>query len=332
MIRYLRRTIEKFWYHGRPLVIFWPLTWIFRALIAIRKQCYEWRLLPSHPLPVPVVVVGNITVGGNGKTPLVIKLVESLQKKGYRPGIVLRGYGGQCRQPTLVSAPMDAQCYGDEAVLLATRTNVPVVVAKRRFDGAQKLLQERAVDVIVTDDGLQHYALRRDIEIIVIDESRQFGNGFLLPLGPLREPPQRLKEADFVILHGPSKEAHMQLTLQLPWQLSTGKKASFADFEGRRVHAVAGIGTPCRFFNHLREKKLDIQPHAFADHHAFKPTDFPWPLDEPILMTEKDAVKCAPFAQENMWVVPVNAEVNQAFLDKFILKVIEVSNSGQKTA
>lgn len=297
--------------------LLWPLSVAFRVAVAVRRLLYKLRLLKSEHPGIPVIVVGNLTVGGSGKTPLVIWIAEHLKKKGWTPGIVSRGYGARIANPRAATIADDAAEVGDEPIVLSRRSGCPVWV------GAERTLVSRAlraahpdVDVLILDDGLQHYALRRDIEIAVVD-SRGFGNGFLLPAGPLREPRSRLRSVDAVVSHAASIPGYsMKLkgdTFHRMTDAADRRPASA--FAGQRVHAVAGIGEPNRFFLHLGKLGLKVMPHPFPDHHAFKAEDLEFRDDSAVLMTEKDAVKLRRAARPNWWVLPVTAEVDAAFGD-----------------
>ncbi len=271
----------------------------------------------AEALPVPVIVVGNIAVGGTGKTPFVIWLVERLREWGWRPGVISRGYGGSAPQyPFAVCADSDPSHCGDEPLLIARRCECPVVVAPDRVAAARALLAQSAVDVIVADDGLQHYRLGRDLEICLVDGARGLGNAALLPAGPLREPPQRLREVDLVVANGPGwddaalRPLRMQLHSEQAHNLLSGAAQPLAAFRGRRVHAVAGIGRPARFFEMLRAAGIDAIEHPFADHHAYVPAELAFGDALPVLMTEKDAVKCGAFAAPAWWAVPVCAQLD----------------------
>src|SRR5690348_13862314 len=266
---------------------------------------------------VPVIVVGNIVAGGAGKTPLVIALVEGLLARGWKPGVVSRGYGGNATVPQLLGAQPDPSAAGDEPALIAIRTGVPVAIGADR-PAAANLLMREGVDVVVADDGPQHSALARDIEICVIDGVRRLGNGRLLPAGPLREPASRLHEVDFVVCNGgdaPIGEIPMRLVLADAVRIDDPAISKpFAGFAGT-VHAVAGIGNPSRFFESLHAAGLDTIDHAFPDHHRHVPGDLDFGDERPVLMTEKDAVKCRAFAKPNWWRVPVAAQLPESFLD-----------------
>jgi tetraacyldisaccharide 4'-kinase len=306
------------WYSRSPLLLLLlPVSWLFLLLVTLRHLAYRTGVLPSHRLPVPVIVVGNITVGGTGKTPLVIWLVEHLHTLGYRPGLVSRGYGGRSRNwPQQVRPDSDPAMVGDEAVLLARHCHCPIAVGPDRVAAARALLEHHKVDILISDDGLQHYALQRDLEIAVIDGVRRFGTGYCLPAGPLREPAGRLKSVDLVVANGIGgrREYGMRLKPGPAWLLEDPQqRRELRDFAGSRVHAVAGIGHPERFFTSLAGLGMQIIPHAFPDHHTYRREDFAFATDEhPILMTEKDAVKCRGFGLW-AWVVPVSAELDERF-------------------
>ncbi|MEY3746950.1 MAG: hypothetical protein RL194_409 [Pseudomonadota bacterium] len=303
-----------------------PLSWVFRLLSGGRRLFYFLGLARSLRLPVPVIVVGNISVGGTGKTPLVIWLVDQLKQAGFSPGIISRGYGGSNRAPVAVEADSTAQSAGDEPLLLARRTGCPVWIGADRTAAAQALMQAAPqCDLIISDDGLQHYRLQRDIELAVIDADRGFGNGRLLPAGPLREPVSRLSKVDAVIYNGKQSDGigfGMRLQANLFRNLRSPQKTIGAEtLRGRRLFAVAGIGNPQRFFKQLREMGLIIEAHAFADHYAFGPSDFAFAGDNVLLMTEKDAVKCSAFAGPDWWYLPVDAVVDHALADYIIQKL-----------
>ena len=315
--------IEALWYR----VSFWhvfllPLSWVFSILVALRRSLYRMGLLKSFRVPVPVVVVGNITVGGTGKTPLVLWLARFLSENGYRPGIVSRGYGGSTETPREVTNDAQASQVGDEPVLLAARGGCPVWVGRDRVVAVQALLAKYPrVNVIIADDGLQHYRLRRDVEIAVLDGERSVGNGFLLPAGPLRESVARLREVDAVVLNGggtaqpDAGRTTYPMTLEgsvLYHLADPAQTATAESFHGGKVHAIAGIGNPARFFRHLEALGVSIVPHAFPDHHAYKTADLDFHDGAPIVMTEKDAVKCRELAVDRCWVLAVDARVPAA--------------------
>ena len=298
--------------------LLFPLSIVYAALVFLRRLAYRYGLLKSYRLPVPVIVVGNMTVGGTGKTPLVIWLVEFLRQQGYRPGVISRGYGGRARAPQSVTSNSDPFLVGDEPVLMAQRAQCPVWVGANRVRVARALLSARPdCNVLISDDGLQHYRLRRDFEIVVVDGHQRFGNGLMLPAGPLREPGSRLERADAVVING-GKAAPGEYAMQLLGDtfqrvINRQQFATVKEFSGKTLHAVAGIGQPARFFRHLRQMGLDISEHPFPDHHSFQPHELQFENSDAILMTEKDAVKCTGFASELYWVLSVQAQLDFDF-------------------
>ncbi len=323
MKKTLARWMENIWYKD-PIIGTWlmPLGFLFSDIARFRKFLYQVGFLKKHRLPVPVIIVGNITVGGTGKTPLVIWLAIWLKDAGYRPGIISRGYGGQSGSwPQSVDAGSDARQVGDEAVLIAKQTQCPVVVAPLRVAAGQQLLRQSDCDVILSDDGLQHYALGRDIEIAVIDGERRFGNGYCLPAGPLREPINRLQSVDFIVVNGEKAEANefaMQLVGDTAVNMATGEQKPLAEFAATPCHALAGIGNPERFFKLLAAAGLACFPHSFPDHYQFQQTDIVFADANPVLMTEKDAVKCTAFASQRHWYVPVTAVLEAGFTEQLL--------------
>ena len=313
--------LETIWYKDPFLGVFLnPLGFMFSDLVRFRTFLYRRGILKTHRLTVPVIVVGNITVGGTGKTPLVIWLAKWLKDNGANPGIISRGYGGQTKDwPQTVDKDSDAIMVGDEALLLARQTGCPVVVGPKRVDAARQLLQEFTCNVILSDDGLQHYALHRDLEIVVIDGERRFGNGYCLPAGPLREPVSRLQHVDLMVVNGEKYEDNehvMHLVGDTAVNLLTSERKSLAEFKDKNCHALAGIGNPQRFFTLLVNAGLQCKTVSFPDHYAFAADDIMFADDWPVLMTEKDAVKCAAFADQRHWFVPVFAQLQPEFVDK----------------
>lgn len=321
----IESSLNRCWYgHGvgclaaRWLLI--PVSLLFRLLVAMRAMAYRWGWLHAVRLPVPVVVVGNLTVGGAGKTPLTLALVAWLRQAGYKPGIISRGYGGSGRQAMPVLPDSDPHLVGDEPVLLARRAACPVWIGRARAEAGRRLLLfHPEVDVLVADDGLQHYALARDLEIVVVDGQRGFGNGWMLPAGPLREPVRRLKRVDAVVLNGDGLVNLETFRPSFRMGLRGERFRNLLDPEQTvgasalaqaPLHAIAGIGNPQRFFDALVEKGLFVRPHAFADHHVFRPEDLP---AGQLVMTEKDAVKIAPLVRalgrRDCWVLAVDAEL-----------------------
>ena len=308
-------TLASAWYGGGRAP-WWtrPLAALYGGVIRLRRTLYRSGWLRSERLPVPVVVIGNLTAGGTGKTPLAIAVAASLREHGYRPGVVSRGHGGAQREPLLLGDAPDPQQVGDEPCLIRA-SGVPVAVGRDR-PAAARLLLDAGCDVVVADDGLQHYALARDVEICVIDGARRFGNGHLLPAGPLREPLDRLRSVDLRVCNGGNAEAGeylMQLRGDEAVALQGGERRALVSFAAQPVHAVAAIGNPKRFFDSLRACGIEVIEHAFADHHAFSAAELDFADDRPLLMTDKDAVKCQSFAQPNWWRVPVRAELPPAF-------------------
>jgi len=300
--------------------LLWPASLLFGAVVFFRRAFFRLGIFRSHDAGIPVIVVGNLGAGGSGKTPLVLRVVEVLKEHGWKPGIVSRGYGGTATAPTAATIASNPAEVGDEPMLLARRSGCPVWVAPERIAACRALRAENpACDVIVSDDGLQHYALRRTVEICVLDE-RALGNGFLLPAGPLREPRARHASVDAVVVHGPSAVKGHRMTLegeQLVRLTDAREVRAAKSFAGQRMHAVAGIGEPNRFFLQLAKFGIRPVPHPFPDHHAFRAEDFAFGDADPVVMTEKDAVKCKRIARENaqaqFWMFPVSAALDPAF-------------------
>jgi len=318
--------IETYWYRKSPLhLILWPASWLFCALTALRRWLYRSHILPSYRLAVPVIVIGNISVGGTGKTPLTLALAGQLVAHGWHPLIVSRGFGGTAQQQQVTPAST-AQQVGDEPLLMARRKLCPVWVGRDRVATARAALKVHPeCDVVLCDDGLQHYRLQRDVEIVVVDGVRRFGNGHLLPAGPLREAESRLKTVDAVVVNG-GKTAQGQYAMKLSGTTFHNlrhpeKTASAADLQGLRLHAVAGIGHPQRFFDHLATLGLAVTPHAFPDHHPYCAADLAFNDCDALLLTEKDAVKCAAFADESAWVLRVDAEIDSALISHLLRKI-----------
>ncbi|HEU4619146.1 MAG TPA: tetraacyldisaccharide 4'-kinase [Gammaproteobacteria bacterium] len=357
------RFLESVWYGERRRrgaeAVLGPFEAAFRLAARARAALYARGILRRIALPVPVVVVGNLSVGGTGKTPLLIWLAERLRERGYSPGIVSRGYGGKSAVwPRLVEAGADPLEVGDEPVLVAERTGCPVAVGPDRVAAAELLLPPRnsgggaearaaasppqaAIDVLLSDDGLQHYRLDRAVEIAVVDGRRGLGNGRCLPAGPLREPPARLDRVDAVVVNGGTwggpdalrAEIAPLFVYRLGTEGSDAERRALADFAGRRVHAVAGIGHPERFFEMLERHGIDVVRHALPDHAEILPRD----LDHaggPVLVTEKDAVKCREFAGDDVWCVVVDLRfppaASSALLDRVLARLPPPSASGAR--
>jgi tetraacyldisaccharide 4'-kinase len=329
------RDLRPVWYGDEPpSLLLRALAWVYAVLSAGRRSLYASNLLPRVRLPVPVIVVGNIGVGGAGKTPLTLALIDGLKARGFAAGVISRGYGGSAREPVFVDAQSDPAIVGDEPALIARTVGVPVAVGRDRVAAAQLLLAAAKVDVLIADDGLQHYALCRDVEICVIDGERRFGNGRLLPAGPLREPVSRLTGIDFRVSNGGEPQAG-EVAMALQGDLAVAlddpqRRHPLRDFAGGRVHAVAGIGNPARFFGQLRAAGLEVIEHAFDDHFAFTATDLDFGDNLPVLMTEKDAVKCVAFARTHHWRVPVRAQLPAQFFDAIAqrLRQLKLARAG----
>jgi len=317
----MREWLEGRWYSSRrPPWLLLPLAAVYGRIAAGRRAKLS---AAAQPLPIPVIVVGNISVGGTGKTPTVIWLVEQLQAAGWRPGVISRGYGGRAAHyPLVVEAETAPTECGDEPKLIQRRCGVPVAVAPARLDAARLLMERYNVDVLVSDDGMQHYALSRQMEICVVDGRRGLGNAALLPAGPLRELPERLRQVQLIIVNGggwrppfpvSAPVADMALIMDTAVQLSDKQQKPLADFVDQPLIAMAGIGHPERFFSGLREAGLSLQRTiAMPDHHAYGAADLDFPPGVTVLVTEKDAVKLAAMPQErivNIWFVPVCAKL-----------------------
>ena len=345
--------LENYWSRITPLhLILFPVSLLFRLLTALRRALYRGGILPSHKLPVPVIVVGNISVGGTGKTPLTLALAQQLVERGRHPLIVSRGYGGAAQQLQQVNASSDARQVGDEPLLMARRNLCPVWIGQDRAAAAQAALQiHPQCDVVLCDDGLQHYRLRRDVEVAVVDGVSGFGNGLMLPAGPLREPVSRLRSVDAVVVNGGEtstpdlfrreKKGAINLAptigqyaMRLSGEifhnlLDPAKTASAGHFHATNNHAIAGIGHPQRYFRHLQALGIPFTPHPFPDHHPYLETDLAFTGCDAILLTEKDAVKCAAFADTRYWVLRVDAEIDPILIDHILRKI---TPHGRKTA
>lgn len=329
----IRGWIERRWYAAEaPPAALMPLAALYGA---IADHLAARRKAAAVHLPVPVIVIGNIAVGGTGKTPLTLWFIETLRALGWRPGVISRGYGGRAPcYPLRVTASTDPKHAGDEPALLAQCSGAPVAVAPDRVAAARMLIDRGEVDILIADDGLQHYRLARDLEVCVIDGARGLGNGARLPAGPLRESAARLASVDLVVVNGapsvplpPAAGAGVTMELQLGDARTLAGRATrpLAAFAGQRVHAVAGIGNPQRFFDALARAGLVVVPHPLPDHHGYSEIELAFGDELPVLMTEKDAVKCAGFALPNLWAVPARAclgaddaaRVRQLLLTKF---------------
>jgi tetraacyldisaccharide 4'-kinase len=356
--------LQAVWYRRSPLWLFLlliPLSALFALVVWLRRGAYGRGFFSSVRVSVPVIVIGNITVGGTGKTPFVIWLTQWLQAKGWRVGIVIRGYGGQStRWPREVQVDTPYTQVGDEAVLLAQRTGAIVVAGPDRAAAARRAV-DLGADFVLSDDGLQHYRLARDVEIAVVDAARLLGNGWLLPAGPLREPRSRLTTVDLIVRTQRARAAdvHDQRTnspsleptsaplgsgdragppnltaiarIAEAVSLTGDRRRALESFRGGRVHAIAGIGNPEAFFDSLRALGLHVDGRALPDHAAATRADITFPDDEPVLMTQKDAVKCRHLADERHWAVPLDVELSEAdaaVVERLIRQLLQLPRTG----
>lgn len=305
-----------------------PLAAVFCALSYLRRLMYRRKVFQTFHPGVPVIVVGNITVGGSGKTPLTVWLARHLQARGWHPAVIARGYGREGRGTLRVDAESDPRLAGDEPILIAATAGCPVVVDVKRARAAHIAVAECGADIVLTDDGLQHYALGRDIEIAVTDGARGLGNGWCLPAGPLREPTQRLEHVDFRLVQASRAPVSAFYFYLQPSAFvavdGRGDELPLTAFRGQRVHAVAGIGHPPRFFATLQDLGIECHPHAFADHHAFKASDLAFGGDTPIVMTAKDAVKCRAFARPRWWYLRTDVVVDPNFIAAFDARLAQL--------
>jgi tetraacyldisaccharide 4'-kinase len=322
--------LNQIWYGGKPA------SWWLRALVPFYKmgnrldRWWKLRQRPQDLESVFIIVVGNITVGGSGKTPLVIRLCRLLRQAGFKPGVISRGYGRRERGLRLVSPASDPGVVGDEPLLISQRAGVPVIVSRDRCEAARKLLKQQ-INVIISDDGLQHYRLPRTLELCVIDGNRGFGNGLMIPAGTLREAVERLATFDHIIVNGetdvvPGELPTTPMTLVAGWlrSMDSGQNWRLAQFAGCKANAVAGIGNPGRFFDLLRHARITIIEHVFPDHHVFGAADFDkMDASLPILMTEKDAVKCKSLGLKNAWFLSVDAVLPSRWEQDLVRRVAE---------
>ena len=320
--RHHQQWINRVWY-GRSLIspALLPLSGLYWALMSIRKAFFHSVLVRPRKFEFPVIVVGNITVGGTGKTPMVIYLCEALKQLGYRPGVASRGYGGEQRCSTLVDASHRAHQVGDEPLLIHQRSGMPVVVGSNRIKVIEHLICKQQCNIVICDDGLQDYRFVHDIEITMVDSDRCFGNRRLLPAGPLRESIKKVFNSDFCVVAGhPVQDISadtMQYSVNNVYHLNQAEHSlNLTALRGKPVHAVAGIANPQRFFDLLTAHGLQVIPHPLDDHTQLSPQNLQFPDDNPVLITEKDAVKCTQFKLENVWVLPVTAQLPATFLTR----------------
>ncbi len=316
------KSLERYWYQSNYIVwLLLPLSGLYCFVTAFRKKLYQLNVKKSFASASPVIVVGNIVAGGSGKTPLLIALCEYLISKGFKPGVVSRGYGGSYSGLKQIEQGDSADLVGDEPLMIYQKTKVPVVVCADRANAVSYLIGNNDCNVVLSDDGLQHYRMQRDIEIAVIDSERRFGNGFCLPAGPLREPVSRLKTVDLVVYNGTCNTRVDALTYSLQQidvqALDGSSSRSLSSFmEGKNTHAVAGIGNPQRFYDQLNQNGIKTVNHNFPDHHAYQQGDFDGWQNDCILMTENDAVKCRHLLLPNAWVINVQAEMSSKLVSK----------------
>ncbi|MEH6456066.1 MAG: tetraacyldisaccharide 4'-kinase [Cocleimonas sp.] len=324
----LQQWLESVWYEdGNGRFLLMPFSYLYSAINNYQRKTQTQKQVK---LLCPVIVVGNITVGGTGKTPLTIHIVKLFQKAGYKPAIITRGYGGKAKSwPQFVNADSDASLVGDEAVLMAQRTGVPVYAGANRLESVSQLLDAHDCDVIVSDDGMQHYKLPRDIQIAVIDGKRQLGNGYCLPAGPMREKKERLDSCDLIVVNGKTTLANnankknyfeMALSGKTLINLSTNEEKQLSDFSEHEIQALTGIGNPQRFYSTLEASGLNISENSFPDHYAFQERDLSFSDDSIVIMTEKDAVKCKSLIgnDKHYWYLPVTANLPHDFDDQLL--------------
>ena len=334
------KAVQALWHKkGYVLYPLIPLSWLFILVASLRRRLYQRGVLTQTRFKIPVIIMGNLSLGGSGKTPLVIYIAQMLQTRGLRVGIISRGYKGSHQQPTLVNVHSDPACVGDEPYMIYQHLQCPVVVGKDRVAALQYLLENNTVDVVLSDDGLQHYALARAIEIVVmpfVGAGLSAGplmpiNTYCLPAGPLREPLSRLKTVDLIVYNaaqiaerGIDKPVYCMQTMPdwLYSAMDVGKKQPLETFKGMQVHAVAGLGNPTRFFSMLQAAGLDIIPHIYPDHHAYKAGDILFGDALPVILTEKDFVKCTHFVQNQHWVLPIHVCMSEGF-DKALWDLIQ---------
>jgi tetraacyldisaccharide 4'-kinase len=318
------KRLDAYWQDRNPLaLVLTPVSWLFCGLVGLRRWLYRLGVLRAQHIARPVVVVGNLTVGGTGKTPLIIALVQALRTRGLHPGVVSRGYGGRARDwPQSVTGRSDPSRVGEEPVLIAARTGCPLQVGPDRPTAARALLAaDPGVDVVLSDDGLQHYALARDVEILVLDGRRGLGNGLCLPAGPLRERSSRQRDVDITVINGADRAGAWRMDLEprgLHNVADPQRRLALDGLEGR-VHAVAGIGDPERFFLTLESLGLEIERHSFPDHHRFVPGDLDFGDGARIVMTEKDAIKCRQFdGAPQWWYLAVDTRIDERMADEIL--------------
>ena len=326
--------LEKFWYSDSPFKwLLWPLSFLISLVARLKRNLHKLNLTRSYRASVPIVVVGNITVGGTGKTPLITYLVNSLEHRGLSVGIVSRGYKSKVGdQVHYVSTEDSVDYIGDEAFMQARLVNAPIVIGANRSLAVKKILEKHDLDLIISDDGLQHYQLARDYEILLVDGTREFGNRLMLPFGPLREPVSRIKEVDQIVVNSARKSSRTLSRMGIDYlqsevvcsgliHIKSGQSISLVNLKENVVAAVVGIGNPGRFFKTLSEHCTKFSEHIFDDHHSYLESDFESIKSDIIVMTEKDAVKCKEFAKDNWYYLKIEVQVAAVIVDNIIEKL-----------
>jgi tetraacyldisaccharide 4'-kinase len=332
--------LEKFWYSNSYLRwLLMPLSWLIQLIALFKISLYQLNILKSHSSKVPVLVVGNITVGGTGKTPFISFLISELHAKGLRVGLVSRGYHSKAPYyPYIVKGEDSVDVVGDEAFMQYFANKVPMVIGSKRAKAVELLTKTYDLDLIISDDGLQHYAMARDIEVMMIDASRLFGNQLMLPFGPLREPASRINSVDFAVLNGgevsllnqfktKTSISSIQIETEGLVHLVSGETVCLSNLKDNKIHAVAGIGNPNRFFSTLVNHCDSFERSVFADHHQFVADDFRFKGTSLVVMTEKDAVKCKAFAKDNWYYLKVKATMQKNEFEQLYLLIQKVINN-----
>ena len=330
----LNKLFNRIWYENHPASYFLlPASWLYSLVVKLRNILYASGFFETHYVSVPVIIVGNITAGGSGKTPFVIWLSKYLSENGYTPGVISRGYGRKSNlKVQQIRHDSDPEFVGDEPILIARRTGMPVAVASDKYEAANQLVNIANCDVLICDDGLQHLAIGRNLEIAIIDGDREFGNNHLLPAGPLREPVSRLTTVDMLI----SKSKKYQNSHLMNYEYgglvqltNPGNNISIEKFKNQEIHLVSGIANPDRFHAFFKDHHINVTKHIFPDHYNYRVEDINFDDDKPIVMTEKDAIKCAKFARDNMWYLPVKVRFDDVFHHR-IKTLIREKIYGQK--
>lgn len=332
----MKKILHRIWYESHPLVyLLLPVSWIYISVARIRRLLYLSGVLPVQRVGIPIVIAGNITVGGTGKTPLIIWLAQYLKGLGLKPGIISRGYGGNSNKwPQQVRPDSNPGQVGDEPVLIAQRTGCPVAVSPDRYQAAIEIEKQGSCDILLCDDGLQHLGLHRDLEIAVIDGDRRFGNGHCLPAGPLREKPAQLEQVDMIVANaraGKNEFLMEYVPLGLISLLDEAKVLDAEMLRGQTVHAVAGIGNPQRFFSYLRGLGAQLLKHEFPDHYDYRAEDIQFTDNSPVVMTEKDAVKCRSFADENCYYLKIDVQMTSAFEHRLNVIIKDIIDGQEAT-